>query len=667
MLNSPSIAHGFASNIFEDLHNPAAGAGALLRGLAKRKDIVQPVLAFTIQILQQSSDPCEVEGALRMIGELNHQLTKSKKYKKDVERMLDALIISRLRDPSKFVRARAAWCLKEYSDAHFHTKSIIVKVVDGLIQIMCDANEELPVKVESALAIQSFLEDQERAHAVVKPHVRTLVLQILEIVSKAQIDDVISVVDELLEQFVDEVIPVAAEVAEHLSNLFLEILTSDTIDDRTPALNSIIPTLGSILDLVEDHREVMVHVEASVLKPINCILTAGHIEFYDDVIILLQSLLQTYVSEPMWAVYNELYKVFKTTDRQSILPFSDIAHVLHMYIVTDNESFLAFPERMNAMIDMCQVTLQEDDSGDENHLYAAKILETIILECGTHAAEVIPTIIVTVLRRLMKPSEEGLSELRPLLFLVIVAALYTCTELSLNYIHQIAEPNQNPLDYICEELVELNKKFEGIHNRRLALFGICVLFLLPSSARPTLINTNPRKVLEASLAIFDNLQRALKTQAQNRKDESGSEESEAESDDEGDTVAKPKKGARHRKVQSEHLSDDEDEIDEMSLDYIDAMAKECKRIGGESDGNGDDDGDSDSAIESSFFEETDTEQFATKFDDDDGPDVFVFFKQTMEQFENREPELFAGMVGNLSPETAESLQNLIKRSEADMS
>ncbi|RCN33100.1 hypothetical protein ANCCAN_21084 [Ancylostoma caninum] len=273
-------------DIFEDLHNPAAGAGALLRGLAKRKDIVQPVLAFTIQILQQSSsDPCEVEGALRMIGELNHQLTKSKKYKKDVERMLDALIISRLRDSSKFVRARAAWCLKEYSDAHFHTKSIIVKVVDGLIQIMCAANEELPVKVESALAIQSFLEDQERAHAVVKPHVRTLVLQILDIVSKAQIDDVISVVDELLEQFVDEVIPVAAEVAEHLSNLFLEILTSDTIDDRTPALNSIIPTLGSILDLVEDHREVMVHVEASVLKPINCILTASHIG--EDLLLLV--------------------------------------------------------------------------------------------------------------------------------------------------------------------------------------------------------------------------------------------------------------------------------------------------------------------------------------------------------------------------------------------
>ncbi|ETN79681.1 hypothetical protein NECAME_09665 [Necator americanus] len=323
---------------------------------------------FNKRVLQQSSNSYEVEGALRMIGELNQHLTKSKKYKKDVERMLDALVISRLHDPSKFIRARAAWCLKEYSDTFFHTKSIIVKAIDGLIQIMCDPNEELPVKVESALAIQSFLEDQERAHALTKPHVRSLVLQILDIVSKAQIDEVIGVVDELLEQFVEEVIPVAAEVAEHLSNLFLEILTSDAIDDRTPALNSIIPTLGGILDLVEEHREVMVHVEASILKPINCILTAGHVEFYDDVIILLQSLLQNYVSEPMWAVYNKLYEVFKNTDRQTILPFSDIAHVLHKYIVTDNESFLAFPDRMDAMIDMCQTTLQVLFASSNNYI-----------------------------------------------------------------------------------------------------------------------------------------------------------------------------------------------------------------------------------------------------------------------------------------------------------
>ncbi|VDO21395.1 unnamed protein product [Haemonchus placei] len=69
---------GSKHHIFEDIHNPVYEAGALLRGLAKRKDIVQPVLAFAINILTRSTSPREVEGALRMIGELESQLTKSK-------------------------------------------------------------------------------------------------------------------------------------------------------------------------------------------------------------------------------------------------------------------------------------------------------------------------------------------------------------------------------------------------------------------------------------------------------------------------------------------------------------------------------------------------------------------------------------------------------------
>ncbi|PIO74938.1 hypothetical protein TELCIR_03041 [Teladorsagia circumcincta] len=189
------------TDIFEDLHNPVCEAGALLRGLAKRKDIVQPVLAFAINVLTRSTNPREVEGALRMIGELEAQLTKSrklahdeqgvhgcdvattanvndslhmivmpsvKKYKGDVERMLDTLCVNRLSDPNKFVKARAAWCFRQYSDAHFRTTSILSKV--------------------------------------------------LELVAKTQVEDVVRVVDEILEHFMDAVIPIAAEIAESLAS-----------------------------------------------------------------------------------------------------------------------------------------------------------------------------------------------------------------------------------------------------------------------------------------------------------------------------------------------------------------------------------------------------------------------------------------------------------------
>ncbi|KAJ1357617.1 hypothetical protein KIN20_015798 [Parelaphostrongylus tenuis] len=164
-------------------------------------------------------------------------------------------------------------------------------------------------------------------------------------------------------------------------------------------------------------------------------------------------------------------------------------------------------------------------------------------------------------------------------------------------------------------------------------------------------------VLEVSLSIFKSLLRAQKLLAQSKNDESDSEDSEEESDDDEADRMLPKKGQHHRKVREpEHLSDDKDENDEMTLDYMDSSVKDGPL-------NDDEDENSDSAIESPFFEETASEAFPTKFDGEKGQDVFVFFKRTMEEFERNEPELFLKMVGNLKPNVAQSFQNLIKECE----
>ncbi|VDP44255.1 unnamed protein product [Heligmosomoides polygyrus] len=165
-----------------------------------------------------------------------------------------------------------------------------------------------------------------------------------------------------------------------------------------------------------------------------------------------------------------------------------------------------------------------------------------------------------------------------------------------------------------------------------------------------------QQVIEVSIIIFDNLQRALKAQADIRNLDSDTD-TEAESD-EDDADAKPKKGNRGRKV-PEHLSDDDDEIDEMTFDYIDAMTKDNKMGGLEND---DEEHELTDEEESSCIDETDTEQFKTLFDEDGAPDVFVYFKDTMEKFEQNEPELFATMVANLTPQESESLHTLIKAS-----
>ncbi|VDO21394.1 unnamed protein product [Haemonchus placei] len=143
--------------------------------------------------------------------------------------MLDTLCTSRLSDPNKFVKARAAWCFRQYSDAQFRTTSILSKVfqkhpsclfnysaVDALVRCLCDPNEELPVRVEAAMAIQGILKDQEKAHALLEPSVRVIIVQVLELVAKTQVEDIVRVVDEIFEHFMDTVIPIAAEIASSL-------------------------------------------------------------------------------------------------------------------------------------------------------------------------------------------------------------------------------------------------------------------------------------------------------------------------------------------------------------------------------------------------------------------------------------------------------------------
>lgn len=97
-----------------------------------------------------------------MLGELAAHLIKNKKYKKDVEKLVDAHVTNRLNDEARFVRARAAWTLKQYSGAQYNNRKILKKAVDNLIKTLCNDQEELPGCVESALALQCMLEDQEK-------------------------------------------------------------------------------------------------------------------------------------------------------------------------------------------------------------------------------------------------------------------------------------------------------------------------------------------------------------------------------------------------------------------------------------------------------------------------------------------------------------------------
>ncbi|GMT32337.1 hypothetical protein PFISCL1PPCAC_23634, partial [Pristionchus fissidentatus] len=524
----------FKYDIFEDLNNPCNSAASLLIASCKRKDMIQPVLTFIIQTLVgRTNEPVAVDGAMRMAGELAAQLTQSKKYKKDCEKLLDAHVIPRLTHESRFVRARAACTLKQFTCTQFNTPRILKSVVDGVVARMLTPDEELPVKVEAALCVQYMLDEQdEKACDFIKPHVAQIIPNVLKLISTTHVEELCGVVDEMMDKFMDEVVPAASLIAAELSDLFLTVIASEQADEMTPTLMSVISTLANILDVVDEHKEIMVAVEGSVLRIIKAVFLTANIDYYDDVLMLVQSLISTQVSVPLWDTFMDIYNAFMAGNN-SVMIFADITSVLHLYITTDTEQFLARPERLNCVLEMCKLVIEDMNQGDDNQLAAMKVLEILVLECGRGIQEAIPLILTLTLNRMTKPFE-GLSELQPMCCCVLVACVFMVETPSLAILGQCAmhaTPPQKALDLIANQLVHLNNKFEGVHGRKMAILGWCLMLRQSAEQRPNAIGYDPRKVLEQCIGLFEGLQKAMKLQAEALDESDSEEESDGEDED----------------------------------------------------------------------------------------------------------------------------------------
>uniref|UniRef100_A0A1I8A6K9 Importin N-terminal domain-containing protein n=1 Tax=Steinernema glaseri TaxID=37863 RepID=A0A1I8A6K9_9BILA len=67
----------FKYDIFEDLHNPEAAAANFLQSASKRKDILPAILQFIVNVLSQSQDARDIDGALHIVGELAEALNRA--------------------------------------------------------------------------------------------------------------------------------------------------------------------------------------------------------------------------------------------------------------------------------------------------------------------------------------------------------------------------------------------------------------------------------------------------------------------------------------------------------------------------------------------------------------------------------------------------------------
>uniref|UniRef100_A0A3B4D9I9 Importin N-terminal domain-containing protein n=1 Tax=Pygocentrus nattereri TaxID=42514 RepID=A0A3B4D9I9_PYGNA len=559
-------------DVFEDFISPTTAAQTLLyTACNKRKEVLQKTMGFCYQILTEpTSDPRKKDGALHMIGSLAEILLK------------------------------ACWVLHYFCEVKFKSDQNLQTALE-LTRLCLINDNEMPVKVEAAIALQVLISNQEKAKEYITPFIRPVMQALLHIVRETENDDLTNVIQKMICEYSEEVTPIAVEMTQHLAMTFNQVIQTgpdeEGGDDKAVTAMGILNTIDTLLSVVEDHKEITQQLEGICLQVIGTVLQQHVLEFYEEILSLAHSLTCQQVSPQMWQLLPLVYEVFQ---QDGFDYFTDMMPLLHNYITVDTDTLLSDTKYLEIIYSMCKKVLT-GDPGEDPECHAAKLLEVIILQCkGRGIDQVVPLFVTTALERLTR--EVKTSELRTMCLQVAIAALYYSPPLLLNTLENLRFPNNTePITnhFISQWLKDIDC-FLGLHDRKMCVLGLCALMDLEQ--RPQAINQVAGQLLPAAILLFNGLKRAYACRAEHENEDDEDDEDGEEEDDNAE------------------LGSDEDDIDEEGQEYLEMLAKQAGEDGDDEDWEEDD------------AEETALEGYTTAVDDEENPvDEYQIFKAILQK------------------------------------
>lgn len=619
----------FKYDVYEDFVSPVTAAQSLLRkATEKRKQILDPVMNFCVQILNtpaESRDPKQKDGVLHMIGTLSDILLKKKKYKEHMEAMLVHHVFPEATNPLGYVRARACWVINYFSRTDFKIEANLRRGVE--IARLCLINDkELPVKVEAALALQFFIKRQPKAKDFIHPHMQVVIQELLHVIRETENDDLTDALQDLIRQYSNDprLGEMAVVIAQHLALTFKNLLDSEESDDKAITAMGILTNFDTMMGVI-DSKEIREELEKIIYSIIVTVFQQGIIDFYEDVLVIMVTATLYEVSPLMW---NLFYLMYETFERDGFDFFTDMASPLHNYITVAPEVFLATPKNMEIVYMMCKKVLTDDDVGEDAQSYAAKLLEVAILQFPGYIDQWIAPFAEATLARLTRKVKT--SELRVMCLQVVVATLYYNPNFLPTILDKLHLPDSHEpvtVQFFAQWLDDANC-FLGLHDRKMFVLGLCSILGMHSSLRPKGLCDCAPKIIPSLLLIFAGLQRSYEKQALLENDDLEGVGDVEDNNSDGE----------------EEIASDDDELNEDDVAYVESLAKKMSNALCEQDGDED--------------EETDLETYTTTIDNEEAVDEYTIFKQCLLNIQVGDPAWYAELTNRLTDEQKQELQQI---------
>ncbi|XP_061718508.1 importin-7 isoform X1 [Cydia pomonella] len=448
-------------DIFEDFVSPIIAAQTLLISCCKkRKEMLERTMQLCMQVLTSQNgeySPRQRDGALHMVGTLSDLLIKKKFYKEEIDSLLSQYVFPEYSNPLGYMRARACWVLHCFATIRFKSEPLLVEAVRLTVNALLN-DTDLPVKVEAAIALQTLLGSQEKVHKLLEPQVKAVTTELLKVIRETENDNIASVLQKIVPLYTEQLMPMAYEITDHLATTFRKVIETDSgTDEKAITAMGLLNTMETVLNVMEDNPEIMVQLEKTVLTVVGHILQNNIIEYYEEAMTLLCNLTAKQISEDMWKVLELLYQVF---EKDSFDYFTDMMPVLHNYITVDTNAFVSNENHILAMFNMAKAVLNSD-SEDESEIYAAKLLEVMVLQCNGKIDNCLPSFVELVLNRLTRTVKT--SELRTMLLQVLIAILYCNPVLLFTILDKLqqAVPNASITQHFIKQWIHDTDCFMG--------------------------------------------------------------------------------------------------------------------------------------------------------------------------------------------------------------
>ncbi|KAF0457185.1 ARM repeat-containing protein [Gigaspora margarita] len=581
----------------EDFNSHTAAAVSFLMDLAKlrKKYTFMGIMEFINTILTtyqnapiDAKNPRHKDGALKMIGCLSDMVMRKKS---GVAHLMEGFLIthvfSEFQSPYPFLRARACDMIIKFDRLDFEQESNLATAFQGITNCMRD--EELPVKVQACLALQSMIR-HETVRVALIPNIPMVMQQLLDLTNQIDTDTLANVMEDFVEVFSKELSPFAIQLCEQLRNAFLRIMqdyqnapavsgSEDIYDpsydncDKTMAAAGVLKTITTLILSLESTPEILAQLENALLPIITYTLENTITDLYDDIFDIIDSC--TYstkqISPTMWGIFDLIYKTFKGDDKISGIDYiEEMLPSLDNYISYGTGVFVQNADLQARIYDVIETVMNSDRINESERTCACKLIESVLLNCRGYVDQYVGPFLVLGCRYLTDLPSITTLPFKIYCIEIVINCLYYNPILTLRNLEE-----RGFTQAFFSIWFEHIDKFKRVHDKKLVIVALCSLLEIPFEQLPPTLQAGWTQVLDGILTVF----KSLPIAEENRENLEKSFDEE-DSDDEDELESLEKAYGEDDSVDN----DDENVVDE-DTQYLEFLAQEAAKNNPDDDEN----------------------------------------------------------------------------------